>query len=88
MRLVELEDGHICQWYIPYLIYSDPSGMEEWEVKLVDKWYDAIQKRHPNENIYIDYIVDEEHEAYFGRDAVSGLMADVYDYKVYATYPN
>lgn len=88
MRLVELENGHICQWYVPYLVNSDSSGMEEWEIRTVNKWYDAIQKRHPNVSLYIDYIVDDDHEPYFGRDAVSGLMAEVVDYTVYATYPN
>lgn len=88
MKFVELETGHICQEYLSYLVNADPSGIEEWEIKTVDKWYNGIQKRHPQETLYIDYIIDDEHEAYFGRDAVTGLMANVVDYTVYATYPN
>ncbi len=70
----------ICSCYLSALINNDPSGLEDEEIVLFDEWYsDAIRLVHGTTSHHWDCDADN---SYFGRDEVSGLMADAVDVRL------
>ena len=81
MQASILREGHIAEYYLSYLVNSDPSGLEDAEVKAVDNWLKNILLEHEGIS-YSDIVYDLSEDPYFGRDEVSGLQAQVVDYKL------
>lgn len=58
-------------WALCYLINADPSGLEDDEIKSIDKWM---------EQSGVKYVcIPEEENPYFSAFPAFGLASDVYD---------
>ena len=64
----------ICTCYLSAMINADESGLEDDEIELLNAWEkEAIKKVEGVESFHWDF----DEESYFGKDEVTGLMADV-----------
>jgi hypothetical protein len=70
----EYDEVTICTAYLPALFNGDYSGLIDEEVAELNKWLDTLP-----EEAFFDVSMDE---SYYGRDCVSGLMADCVDMKI------
>lgn len=74
--LVHYDTEIVASHFLPAIFNDDYTGFEDDEESLLNKWLD---KQPTNAT----YAFDESNGEFFGRDAVTGLMAMCVELQVY-----
>lgn len=70
-------DGKIAAYYVPYIVNSDPSGMDPAEVENADLWFEGMRKHAGGHAFALSFA---EEDPYHGIDEATGLYAPVVTY--------
>lgn len=76
MKVVDIKEGFMLEWFAPYLVNNDPTGMTDEEINQFDAWY----KENVPYGCEVILITDDEPE--FNTDDVTGELGNVYPYKI------
>lgn len=74
--LVHYDTETIATHYLSAIFNGDSSGLGETEQASLDAW---LNKQPENAT----FMFDEENEEFFGKDAVTGLMATCVELQIY-----
>ena len=78
MHIKKQFQGTVAVYYAPYIVNSDPSGMDPAEIEAADKWYEGMRKHADGHAFDISFNTDED--PFFGIDEATGLLALVVTY--------
>lgn len=78
--IIEYDVFNVCSAYVTAIEYSDYSGLDDNDEKLVNDWLDNL----PDGYKYFQW----SEESYFCKDSISGLMADCLECKVFINHAN
>jgi hypothetical protein len=74
--LVHYDTETIAIHYLSVIFNDDYTGLNDEEHEELDKWLDKQPKN-------ATFAYDDDNEQFFGKDAVSGLMATCVELQVY-----
>ena len=77
MKIKSQFTGTIAAYYVPYIVNSDPSGMDPAEVEDADLWYEGMRKHAGGHAFALSFA---EEDPYHGIDEATGLYAPVVTY--------